>query len=223
MPTPILPAHEITLGDHPTASIIWMHGLGADGYDFAPIVKELQLPDSLSVRFVFPHAPRQPITINNGFLMPAWYDVVSFERGEEEDEAGIRESQAAIEALIRQENGRGVPTQRIVLAGFSQGGAIALQTALRHPEPLAGLMALSTYLPLQGSFAAEASEANRQLPVFMAHGSQDTVIRPDYATLSRHTLEAAGYAVEWHLYPMAHSVCMEEVAHISDYLTRVLA
>lgn len=223
MPTPILPAHEITLGDQPSASIIWMHGLGADGYDFAPIVKELQLPDSLSMRFVFPHAPRQPITINNGFLMPAWYDVMSFERGEEEDETGIRESQAAIEALIRRENERGVPTQRIVLAGFSQGGAIALQTALRHPEPLAGLMALSTYLPLQGSLAAEASAANRQLPVFMAHGSQDTVIRPDYAALSRHALEEAGYAVEWHLYPMAHSVCMEEVAHISDYLTRVLA
>jgi len=202
--------------------VIWLHGLGADGHDFEPIVPELDLPDALAVRFVFPHAPMQPVTINGGAVMRAWYDVYALEGERREDADGVRASQAKVEELIACENARGVPATRLVLAGFSQGGAIALQTGLRHGERLAGIMALSTYLPVASTLAAEASAANRTVPIFMAHGLDDPLIPIERAAMSRRRLEAAGYAVEWHEYPMAHAVCMEEIADVSAWLQRVL-
>ena len=213
---------ELETGPRPTAAVIWLHGLGADGYDFEPIVPELDLPDALPVRFVFPHAPLQPVTINGGAVMRAWYDVYSLEGERREDEAGVRASQARVEALIARERTRGVPTRRIVLAGFSQGGAIALQTGLRHPARLAGIIALSTYLPLAGTLAAEASSANRDVPIFMAHGRFDDLIPLERAVRSRDALRKAGYAVEWHDYPMSHAVCPEEIADIATWLRGVL-
>jgi phospholipase/carboxylesterase len=200
--------------------VIWLHGLGADGHDFEPIVPELRLESALRVRFVFPHAPVQPVTINGGYAMRAWYDIGNDRR---QDEAGIRASQARVEALIARERTRGVAARRIVLAGFSQGGAIALQTALRHPERLAGVLALSTYLPLAETLAAEAHPANRDAPIFMAHGTQDPLIPLARAAASRDTLRALGYDVQWREYPMPHSVCAEEIAEIGAWLTGVLA
>jgi phospholipase/carboxylesterase len=216
----MLSAIETCTADQPDASILWLHGLGADGSDFAPIVQELALP--LAVRFVFPHAPSMPVTVNGGYEMPAWYDIYSQDIAGVQDEAGIRRSQSMLDALIEREKSRGIRTQRIVLAGFSQGGAIALQTALRHPERLAGVMALSTYLPLHGSLDKESSSANRDLPLFMAHGRYDTVIPRQAAELSRNHLELAGYPVEWHEYPMMHSVCAEEIGDIRRFLVQVL-
>jgi len=213
---------EIETAPRPAAAVIWMHGLGADGNDFAPLVPELAHSGIPAVRFVFPHAPMQPVTINNGYVMRAWYDV-SFGDLEGKDERGVRASQAAIEALIARENQRGVATRRIVLAGFSQGGAIALQTGLRHGERLAGVMALSTYLPLADSLAAEASAANHDVPIFYAHGTYDPVIPLAMAMISHAQLHEAGYTVEWHQYPMQHSVCVEEVADIGAWLRAVLA
>jgi phospholipase/carboxylesterase len=213
---------ELETGRRPTASVIWLHGLGADGHDFEPIVPELDLPDTLAVRFVFPHAPMQPVTINGGAVMRAWYDVYALEGARREDEAGVRASQARVEALIARETSRGVPAARIVLAGFSQGGAIALHTGLRHTERLAGIMALSTYLPLAGTLATEASPANHGLPIFMAHGLDDPLIPIERAEMSRRLLERAGYAVEWHEYPMAHAVCGPELVDIAAWLRRVL-
>ena len=200
------------------ASIIWLHGLGADGHDFEPIVPELPLPPGLRARFVFPHAPVQAVTINFGHVMPAWYDVYGDGR---EDAEGIRASQQRIEALIAGERERGVAPRRIVLAGFSQGGAIALQTGLRHPERLAGILALSTYLPLAETVAAEASPANRDVPIFMAHGTEDPVIPLRRAAISRDALRKLGYQVEWHEYPMPHAVCPEEIADVGAWLGRV--
>lgn len=211
---------EICTTEHPDASIIWLHGLGADGNDFAPIVEELMLP--FAVRFVLPHAPAMPVTVNGGYVMPAWYDISSLDIAGEQDEAGIRESQSRILMLIEREQARGVAAERIVLAGFSQGGAVALQTALRHTEMLAGVMALSSYLPLEGSFEAERSFANSGLPVFMAHGHYDSVIPVGAALAGRDRLSQAGYSVEWHEYPMEHSVCAEEVGDIRRFLLRVL-
>src|SRR4051812_5076219 len=200
---------EIESAANPKGAIIWLHGLGADGNDFAPIVPELDLGDLPGVRFIFPHAPTRPVTINNGAVMRAWYDV-SFGDLEgisrQADEQGVRESQATIDALIARENKRGVATRNIVIAGFSQGGAIALQTALRYSERLAGVMALSTYLPLAGSLASEGSAPNKDLPIFFAHGTHDQVIALPMATLSRDKLNELGYVVEWHEYPMQHSV-----------------
>ena len=213
---------ELETGPSPTGAVIWLHGLGADGHDFEPIVPELDLPDALAVRFVFPHAPMQPVTINGGAVMRAWYDVYALEGERREDADGVRASQAKVEELIACENARGVPATRLVLAGFSQGGAIALQTGLRHGERLAGIMALSTYLPVASTLAAEASAANRTVPIFMAHGLDDPLIPIERAAMSRRRLEAAGYAVEWHEYPMAHAVCMEEIADVSAWLQRVL-
>ena len=218
----MLPTLELETGRPPTASVIWLHGLGADGHDFEPIVPELDLPDALAVRFVFPHAPTQPVTINGGAVMRAWYDVYALEGVRREDAAGIRASQASVEELIVREKARGVPAARLVLAGFSQGGAIALQTGLRHPERLPGIMALSTYLPLASSLAAEASAANRGVPIFMAHGLYDPLIPIEHAQMSRKLLESAGYRVEWHEYPMEHSVCAEEIADVSAWLQRAL-
>ena len=211
---------ETQTGPHPSASVIWLHGLGADGNDFAPIVPELRLPQR-DIRFVFPNAPQIPVTINGGMVMPAWYDIsdVAIRR---EDETGVRASQAAIEALIAREISRGSPAGNIVLAGFSQGGAIALQTALRHPERLAGVMALSTYLPLADLLADEAAGINRDVPVFMAHGSSDPVITLSRAEQSRDHLKSLGYRIDWHTYAMAHAVCPQEIADIGTWLNRVL-
>jgi phospholipase/carboxylesterase len=201
-----------------TAAVIWLHGLGADGYDFVPIVEELRLPQTLSVRFVFPHASSRPVTINNGFVMRAWYDIKGLSREGIEDDVGIRESETLVRELIKTEGARGVPGRRIVLAGFSQGGAIALQTAVRYEDPLAGVMALSTYLPLRASVEAEASAANRTTPILMCHGTQDGVVAPQMGELSRDLLTGLGYQVEWRTYPMQHSVCMEEINDISRWL-----
>lgn len=221
-PTGLLPAVEFETGNHPNRTILWMHGLGADGNDFAPIVGEFNLPPSPPVRFVFPHAPMRPVTVNGGFVMRAWYDVANPDLSQHEDEAGLRASQQAIEALIDREKQRGVAPENIVLAGFSQGGAMALQSGLRHPEKLAGIMALSCYLPLAQTLAAEAHHANSATPIFMAHGNHDPVIPITLATASRQQLLESGYAVEWREYPMAHSVCVEEIADISAWLKRVL-
>jgi phospholipase/carboxylesterase len=214
---------EIVTGADPSSSVIWLHGLGADGHDFEPVVEALDLSGLAPIRFVFPHAPFRPVTINGGMTMRAWYDVLSLDFGSRRtDEEGIRTSARQLEDLIRRENGRGVDDGRIVLAGFSQGGAIALHAGLRHPQPLAGIMALSTYLPLASSLAAEASAANRGVPVFMAHGQGDTVIPFQFGSSCARMLQAAGYALEWHDYFMEHGVAPEELRDISAWLRRVL-
>jgi phospholipase/carboxylesterase len=201
-----------------TATVIWLHGLGADGFDFVPIVNELRLPATLPVRFIFPHAAPRPVTINNGFVMRAWYDILGFGPGRAEDEAGIRQSEAVVRGYIEREVAAGIGTDRIVVAGFSQGGAIALQTGLRYPQRLAGIMALSTYLPLRGSLASEASAANRDVPILMCHGLRDPIVPLELGKASRDALSGLGYPLEWQSYPMEHSVCMEEVVDISSWL-----
>jgi phospholipase/carboxylesterase len=216
----LLDAVEIEPRGAAEAAVIWLHGLGADGHDFEPLVPELGLPASPRVRFVFPHAPVQPVTINGGYEMRAWYDIYNDRR---QDEAGIRASQARVEALIARERQRGVACHRIVLAGFSQGGAIALQTGLRHAERLAGILGLSTYLPLVETVAAEADRANRAVPIMLMHGTQDPLIPFERASFSRRALEELGYPVEWRQYPMPHSVCAEEIVDIGAWLKRVLA
>jgi phospholipase/carboxylesterase len=218
----LLPAIEIETRPTPAAAVIWMHGLGADGSDFVPIVGELGLRD-LSVRFIFPHAALQPVTMNGGYVMRAWYDIGYQDLSLKEDEKGVRESQQAIERLIAREAERGIATRRIVLAGFSQGGAIALQTGLRHGERLGGVMALSSYLPLPETLEAEASATNRDTPVFMAHGIEDPIVPLKLAAASCSRLLTMGYKVEWHEYDMPHSVCAEEVEKIGEWLRRVLA
>ena len=212
-------AIEVETGPNPAATVIWLHGLGADGHDFEPIVPELRLPRP--VCFVFPHAPVRPVTINQGMRMRAWYDIFQFGGGKE-DEAGIRASQELLGQLVAIEKKRGFPASKILLAGFSQGGAIVLQTALRYPERLAGVMALSTYLPLPESLAKEASPANRDLPIFMAHGRFDDLITLERAQHSRAALEKLGYSVTWKDYPMPHSVCAEEIGDIAGFLVRIL-
>jgi len=212
---------EIETRPNPDAAVIWLHGLGADGSDFVPIVPALVLPTRLAVRFVFPHAPVRPVTINMGMRMRAWYDVYELGGGSE-DEAGIRASQALLEALVARERERGVAARRIVLAGFSQGGAIALQTGLRHPERLAGILALSTWLPLAGTLAAERHEANADVPLLIAHGTTDEMIALGRAERSRDRLVELGYTPEWHEYPMGHEVCTEEIETIGAWLGRVL-
>ena len=215
----LLDTIEVETGPAPRAAIIWLHGLGADGHDFEPIVPELVQRSERAVRFVFPHAPIQAVTINGGARMRAWYDIGHDGR---QDAAGIRASQSRVEALIARERGRGVAAHRIVLAGFSQGGAIALQTGLRHPDPLAGVLALSTYLPLADTLEKEASAAARDVPIFMAHGVEDPLIPLARAAQSRDRLSALGYRVEWHEYPMPHSVCAEEIRDIGVWLQRTL-
>jgi phospholipase/carboxylesterase len=207
----------------PDAVVIWLHGLGADGFDFVPIVEELRLPASLPVRFVFPHARARPITINNGFVMRAWYDITSLGGRSTEDEAGIRESENVVRGYIDQHLAAGIAPARIIVAGFSQGGAIALQTALRHPQRLGGVMALSTYLPLRQTLAKEASAVNRDVPILMCHGSYDPMVPLALGEASRDALLSLGYRIEWRTYPMQHQVCMEEIADISAWLQARLA
>jgi phospholipase/carboxylesterase len=213
-------AVEIETGSPPRAAVIWLHGLGADGHDFEPIVPELRLKQA--VRFVFPHAPVRAVTINGGARMRAWYDIRDLDADSRADETGVRESIAQVEELIARETERGIPSERIVLAGFSQGGAIALQTALRHAERLGAVMALSTYLPLLGKLGKERQAINNDLPVFMAHGQYDPMIGMDRAMASRDALLALGYPVEWRDYPMPHSVCPQEIADIAAFLLRNL-
>jgi len=211
---------EIETAPGPQASIIWLHGLGADGNDFAPLAGEIAL--SCAVRYIFPHAPMMPVSINGGYVMPAWYDI-SDAAIRREDETGVRASQRSVEALLEREKSRGVAANRIVLAGFSQGGAIALQTGLRHAERLAGVMALSTYVPLADRLAGEANPANRDVPIFMAHGTHDPMIAIARAKESRDLLRQLGYAPEWREYRMEHSLCPQEIADIAQWLARVLA
>ena len=218
----VLQAIELQTSPSPAASVIWLHGLGADGYDFVPVVRELELLKTPAARYVFPHAPTRAVTINGGYVMRAWYDILGNDLVRREDEQGIRDSQQQVEALIAREVERGTPRSRIVLAGFSQGGAIALQTGLRQREPLAALLALSTYLPLAAAFDAEREDASRSVPIFMAHGRSDPVIPLARATTSRDQLKAAGYSVEWHEYEMPHSVCEDEIRAIAAFLGRVL-
>ena len=219
--TQLLETIELETGRQPTASVIWLHGLGADGHDFEAIVPELELP-AVPIRFIFPHAPMQPVTINAGMVMRAWYDVTDAAI-RREDEAGVRASQARIEALMAREKERGTRSDRLLLAGFSQGGAIALQTGLRHRERLAGIMALSCSLPLADRLATEAQAANRDIPIFMAHGTEDPVVALARAAESRDLLRREGYALEWHDYRMPHSVCLEEIRDIGAWLRRVLS
>ncbi len=215
----LLPAIEVEAAEMPRFSVIWMHGLGADGSDFDSVVPELGLADSPGVRFIFPHAPHMPVTCNGGYVMRAWYDIVSLgSTSRSVDEAGIIHSRQAIRQLIARENQRGVPCSRIFLAGFSQGGAIAYTTALTHPQPLAGLIALSTYIPAQKLLEEEATEANRTVPIFAAHGTEDDVVSPELGIRARDFLTLHGYRYEWHEYPMPHSVCLEEVNEIGRWL-----
>lgn len=220
----LLETIEVETGANPKASVIWMHGLGADGNDFVPVVQELELSGAPHIRFIFPHAPMQPVSINNGYVMRAWYDVKWGDlegQSKQADEQGVRSSQAAIGQLIAREISRGIKPQSIVLAGFSQGGAVALQAGLRFPQRLAGVMALSTYLPLGESFAKEATAENHKTPVFMAHGTHDGVVPYQMGARSRDVLTQAGYDVEWHEYPMQHSVCLEEIRDLGAWLKRV--
>ena len=223
MTTPLLLSSiELETAPDPTASIIWLHGLGADGNDFVPIVPELKLPTALAIRFVFPNAPVRKVTINNGVAMRAWYDITAADLNSRADIAGVRQSQAEIEALIAREKSRGIAAPRIVLAGFSQGGVIALHTAIRHQVRLAGVIALSTYLVLGDKLADDAASANRDMPIFMGHGTADQVVRFEWGEASRRTLVANGYRVDWHAYRMEHSVCMEEIAAIGAWLAKTL-
>lgn len=225
----LLPHIKLETGNNPQHSIIWLHGLGADGEDFVPIAEEMNLP--VAVRYIFPHAPMRPVTINGGFVMRAWYDILAaaptggldLESGRMQDEAGIRASQAEIEKLIAQEKQRGIAAQNIFLAGFSQGGAIVLHTGLRHAQQLGGLLALSTYLPLSGSLPQEASSAMQHAPIFMAHGRSDPVIPYALGRASAQQLIAGNYPLEWHEYAMPHSVCPEEVRDIEHWLAQRLA
>lgn len=213
---------ETETGPQPGATVIILHGLGADGNDFVPIAQELELAEVGPVRFVFPHAPVIPVTINNGYRMRAWYDILGMDLGSREDEAGLRKSMAAVEALLESEKKRGMPASRIVLAGFSQGSAMALMSGVRHKERLAGIVGMSGYLPLARTTAGERSDANTLTPIFMGHGQQDNVVDIARGEASRDALLALGYEVEWHDYPMAHSVCMEEISDLGRWLVKVL-
>ena len=218
----MLPAIEVETGPNPTAAVIWLHGLGDDGHGWSEVVPALALPAALPVRFLFPHAPTMPVTINNGFVMRAWYDIRDADLHARADLSGVRRSQALLETMIAHERARGIAAARIVLAGFSQGGAVALYAGLRHRERLAGIVALSTYLIDAPGLAAEAAAANRDVPILMAHGRFDPVVRLAWAEQSRDALAAAGWGVEWHAYPMEHAAVPEEIAAVSAFLRRVL-
>jgi phospholipase/carboxylesterase len=218
----VLEAVEIETGRNPTGTVLWLHGLGADGHDFAPIVPQLVESHERPLRFVFPHAPVRPVTINNGMAMRAWYDILGFNRGVPHDEVGIRESDVEVRALIQRENQRGIATNRIVLGGFSQGGAISLFSGPRYPEKLAGIMALSCYMLLEDRLPTERTQVNYTTPVFLAHGNQDPVVDFRRGLEAKQLLEAGGYPVEWHPYAMPHSVCPQEVMDIANWLRKVL-
>ena len=220
---PPLEREIIETGPAPERCVIWLHGLGADGFDFVPLVPELHLPAAPSIRFVFPHAPHQPVTINGGYAMRAWYDIVAPDLRARQDAEGIKQSQQAIIALIQEQLDQGITANHIVLAGFSQGGAIALYTALRYPEPLAGVLALSTYLPLADTSATELQAGNVSVPVFMGHGDADPIVSITAAVQSRRLLQELGFKLDWHEYAMQHSVCHEEIGDISQWLQQVLA
>jgi phospholipase/carboxylesterase len=219
----LLEAIEIETAPNPDAAVVWMHGLGADGHDFEPIVPELRLPATTRIRFVFPHAPLRPVTINQGHVMRAWYDIRALAGVRREDEAGVRQSARQVEALLARERQRGVAPGRIVIAGFSQGGAMALHVGLRYPDRLAGILALSCYLPLAGGLDTELSPANRDVPVFWAHGLHDPMIPQAMAEQGRAQLGELGYQIDWHQYPIPHSVSAEEIADVARWLARVLA
>ena len=222
-PAALLDALEHETGPNPAWSVLWLHGLGADGHDFAPIVPELVRPDWPALRFVFPHAPVRAVTINGGARMRAWYDIVDMNLARRADEAGVDASVLQVEALIAREEQRGIPASRILLAGFSQGGAIALACALRRTTPLAGIVGLSTYLPMPGRLVAEATPASRTQPVFMAHGQMDPVLPYAGGESSARALRDLGLDVDWHAYPMAHHVCPDEIRDLGDWMTRRLA
>lgn len=221
--SPLLDCVEIETGSEPRFSVIWMHGLGADGNDFVPIVPELKLGELGPLRFIFPHAPIQPVTINNGMSMRAWYDIYVADLVRREDEAGLRASQQAIEAIISREKARGIPAERIVLAGFSQGCAMALQTGLRHPEKLAGIIGLSGYLPLAASAQTERHPANQDTPIFLAHGTMDPVVAFERSQAALEALQTMGYQVTFKTYPMPHSVCLEEIQDIAAFMRTIIS
>jgi phospholipase/carboxylesterase len=218
----LLPYVQLETGANPDAAIIWLHGLGADGNDFVPIVQEMRLPKAVPIRFIFPHAPVRPVTLNGGMPMRAWYDVYAANLADRADLVGVRASQAQIDALIAAQRAQGVEANRIIVAGFSQGGAIALYAGLRYAERLAGIIALSTYLIRGDQLVQEGAAVNRAVPIFMAHGTMDEMVRPEWGNASRQALAEQGYRVEWHTYPMAHSVVWEEIEAISVFLSRVL-
>lgn len=219
---PLLECIETETGPDPTHAVIWLHGLGADGSDFAPLVPQLQSSNKPAIRFVFPHAPVRPITVNNGFAMRAWYDIFSSDLIRREDETGIRASQQAIEALIARENSRGIPTEKIVLAGFSQGCALTLHTGLRLNQKLAAMIGLSGYLPLADSLATERDSSNQDTPIFLAHGTLDPVVNFSRAEATRRVLTDLGYPVTWKTYAMPHAVCPQEIMDITRFLRQVL-
>jgi phospholipase/carboxylesterase len=219
----LLESIEIETGPNPDAAVVWMHGLGADGHDFEPIVPELGLPATTRIRFVFPNAPLRPVTINQGHVMRAWYDVRALAGVRREDEAGVRQSARQVEALLARERQRGIAPGRIVVAGFSQGGAMALHVGLRYPDRLAGILALSCYLPLANALDTELSPANRDLPIFWAHGLHDPMLPLAMAEQGRARLGELGYRIDWHQYPIPHSVSAEEIADVARWLERVLA
>jgi phospholipase/carboxylesterase len=213
---------EIETGPNPTATVLLMHGLGADGNDFVPIVGEMDFSVIGSVRFVFPNAPIMPVTINGGYKMPAWYDIIATDLGRQEDEAGLRKSRLSIEELLAKEKARGIAANRIVIAGFSQGCAMALMVGLRHEEKLAGIVGMSGYLPIAATTATERTQANASTPIFLAHGRYDDVVPMARATASKQALDELGYAVDWKDYPMPHSVCAEEIQDLNRWLAKVL-
>ena len=218
----LLETVEVETGAQPRSTVIWLHGLGTDGHDFEAVVPELVRPGERALRFVLPHAAIRPVTINGGMSMRAWYDIVGFDRHAAQDETGIRASSDAVTALIRRENERGIPTERIVLAGFSQGGAMALFTGTRAKEKLAGIIGLSCYMLLGATLAAEHSAANQSTAIFLAHGTHDPVVDVRLGEETRRLLEEAGYSVAWHRYPIPHSVSPEELTHIAAWLRRML-
>jgi phospholipase/carboxylesterase len=214
----VLPCIEKETGAEPRYAIIWLHGLGADGSDFVPIVPELVAPEWPAIRFVFPNAPARPVSLNGGMVMPAWYDIVGIDIASKQDEPGIRSAIAEINALIGREVERGIPADRVFLAGFSQGGSVAFAAGVRHTDKLAGLIALSTYVPLHEKSDGELADANRGTPIFQAHGDADPTVAPVLGTMSRDWLRAAGYEVDWHSYPMGHEVCLPEIADLREWL-----
>lgn len=219
----LLDAIELATGDNPVASVIWLHGLGADGSDFVPVVSELGLPENLPVRFIFPHAPAIPITCNNGYVMRGWYDIIHFDQiNREADSFGVVRSVEAIRQLIRHENERGIPSDRIILAGFSQGGAIAYTAGLTHPEKLAGIVALSTYIPAPELIEEDLAEANKSTPIFAGHGGMDPIVPVTLGKAAYEKLAVAGYPISWHTYPMQHSVCMPEIVAIGEFIQNCL-